>query len=218
MQTIQHMPPPPPPTQSPQSKYLSPPAAVAAMLTPLSINGKEEPTKDRPISGGIKASRPCAGRKSPMTAQTARVALAEERVLIEAKRTDQANALRYFLGSGAGSTGAAPAPPAAVAPTTALSDAAGAAGAAFQCLQTEETQQQPAPTPTLPVPQVGNLAAATASGERERALVLMRQLLRGRRPVLFLDYDGTLAPIVSDPEKAFMAPGMREVRHSDFID
>mmetsp|Transcript_53954 Transcript_53954/g.69281 ORF Transcript_53954/g.69281 Transcript_53954/m.69281 type:complete len:564 (+) Transcript_53954:54-1745(+) len=35
-------------------------------------------------------------------------------------------------------------------------------------------------------------------------------VLQGRRPVLFLDYDGTLAPIVSNPEKAYMEENMRE--------
>ncbi|CAM0903451.1 unnamed protein product [Alopecurus aequalis] len=32
---------------------------------------------------------------------------------------------------------------------------------------------------------------------------------RGKKIALFLDYDGTLSPIVSDPEKAFMSPEMR---------
>jgi len=35
--------------------------------------------------------------------------------------------------------------------------------------------------------------------------------LEGRRPVVFLDYDGTLTPIVSQPEDARLAPRMREV-------
>lgn len=33
--------------------------------------------------------------------------------------------------------------------------------------------------------------------------------LRGRRLALFLDYDGTLSPIVSRPERALLAPGTR---------
>lgn len=32
---------------------------------------------------------------------------------------------------------------------------------------------------------------------------------QGKEIVLFLDYDGTLSPIVNDPEKAFMSPEMR---------
>ncbi len=35
--------------------------------------------------------------------------------------------------------------------------------------------------------------------------------LAGRRPALFLDYDGTLTPIVSQPEDALLADGMRRV-------
>ena len=31
-----------------------------------------------------------------------------------------------------------------------------------------------------------------------------------RKPALFLDYDGTLTPIVNDPDKAFLADGMRQ--------
>lgn len=34
--------------------------------------------------------------------------------------------------------------------------------------------------------------------------------IAGRRTVLFLDYDGTLSPIVADPERAYMLDGMRE--------
>ncbi len=39
----------------------------------------------------------------------------------------------------------------------------------------------------------------------------LRQKLRGRPLALFLDYDGTLTPIVDDPAAATLAPGMREV-------
>lgn len=35
--------------------------------------------------------------------------------------------------------------------------------------------------------------------------------LAGRRPVVFLDYDGTLTPIVERPEDAVLAPAMRRV-------
>ena len=38
-----------------------------------------------------------------------------------------------------------------------------------------------------------------------------RHMLRGRRPVLFLDYDGTLTPIVSRPELARIDGDMREL-------
>ena len=37
----------------------------------------------------------------------------------------------------------------------------------------------------------------------------IRKLLQGKRPVIFLDYDGTLAPIVSRPDQAFMTETMR---------
>lgn len=36
-------------------------------------------------------------------------------------------------------------------------------------------------------------------------------LPRQKQVVLFLDYDGTLSPIVEQPEKAFMKEGMRPV-------
>jgi alpha,alpha-trehalase len=35
--------------------------------------------------------------------------------------------------------------------------------------------------------------------------------LEGKRPVMFLDYDGTLTPIVSQPEDAVLSDAMREV-------
>jgi len=38
--------------------------------------------------------------------------------------------------------------------------------------------------------------------------------LRGRRPAVFLDYDGVLSPIVPRPEDAIMTPEMREVVRS----
>jgi trehalose-phosphatase len=36
-------------------------------------------------------------------------------------------------------------------------------------------------------------------------------MLRGRRPAVFLDYDGTLAPIVTNPEQAFLPQATREL-------
>jgi alpha,alpha-trehalase len=39
----------------------------------------------------------------------------------------------------------------------------------------------------------------------------IRARLRHRRPVIFLDYDGTLTPIVEDYTKAFLSPGMRRI-------
>ena len=33
----------------------------------------------------------------------------------------------------------------------------------------------------------------------------------GKRVVVFLDYDGTLTPIVSNPDHAFMSPSMRGI-------
>ena len=35
--------------------------------------------------------------------------------------------------------------------------------------------------------------------------------LEGRKPALFFDYDGTLTPIVDDPEKAVMDHTMRSI-------
>lgn len=39
----------------------------------------------------------------------------------------------------------------------------------------------------------------------------LRRRLRGRRPAVFLDYDGTLTPIVQRPEEARLAAPMRQV-------
>jgi trehalose 6-phosphate phosphatase len=36
----------------------------------------------------------------------------------------------------------------------------------------------------------------------------------GKRVVVFLDYDGTLTPIVSKPDQAHLAPSMREIVHA----
>ena len=50
--------------------------------------------------------------------------------------------------------------------------------------------------------------------ERPSALAEIATILAlaaGRPPALFLDFDGTLAPIVPRPEDAVLAPGLREV-------
>lgn len=39
----------------------------------------------------------------------------------------------------------------------------------------------------------------------------LSQRLAGKRPAVFLDYDGTLTPIVDRPEDALISPGMRKV-------
>lgn len=39
----------------------------------------------------------------------------------------------------------------------------------------------------------------------------IRGLMAGKRPVVFLDYDGTLSPIVKEPDRAFMKDTMRPV-------
>lgn len=43
----------------------------------------------------------------------------------------------------------------------------------------------------------------------------MMKMAEGKQIVVFLDYDGTLSPIVNDPEKAFMT---EEVKISWLID
>jgi trehalose 6-phosphate phosphatase len=50
--------------------------------------------------------------------------------------------------------------------------------------------------------------------ELPSALTQLEQALapmRGRQPVVFLDFDGTLSPIVQRPEDAQLLPGMREI-------
>lgn len=42
-----------------------------------------------------------------------------------------------------------------------------------------------------------------------RQFALIQSRARGRTPSLFLDFDGTLAPIVDEPDKAAMMPGLR---------
>ncbi|WP_244263182.1 trehalose-phosphatase [Thioalkalivibrio thiocyanoxidans] len=57
------------------------------------------------------------------------------------------------------------------------------------------------------------LAVATldALPTLEDAEALLREHLEERRPALFLDYDGTLSPIVEDPDAAVLSAPMREV-------
>ena len=57
------------------------------------------------------------------------------------------------------------------------------------------------------------LAVATldALPALEDAESLLREHLQDRRPALFLDYDGTLSPIVDDPDAAVLSAPMREV-------
>ncbi|WP_366655695.1 trehalose-phosphatase [Fodinicurvata sp. EGI_FJ10296] len=38
----------------------------------------------------------------------------------------------------------------------------------------------------------------------------LRERLAGKRPVVFLDYDGTLTPIVEDPKQAILSDGMKQ--------
>ncbi len=42
-----------------------------------------------------------------------------------------------------------------------------------------------------------------------REMTMISHCLRGKRPVFFLDYDGTLSPIVDDPDRAVMSDSMR---------
>jgi hypothetical protein len=47
------------------------------------------------------------------------------------------------------------------------------------------------------------------------ALASFKQIVanaQGRRIAVFLDYDGTLSPIVDDPDKAFMSPVVNQNR------
>ncbi|KAF0894058.1 hypothetical protein E2562_033947 [Oryza meyeriana var. granulata] len=46
-------------------------------------------------------------------------------------------------------------------------------------------------------------------GSSDEALLTILGHAQDKKIVLFLDYDGTLSPIVNDPEKAFMSPEMR---------
>jgi trehalose 6-phosphate phosphatase len=62
--------------------------------------------------------------------------------------------------------------------------------------------------PVLRGSSLGDLPHALADGEE------LARRLAGRRPAVFLDYDGTLTPIVDRPEDAVISESMREaVRH-----
>ena len=52
--------------------------------------------------------------------------------------------------------------------------------------------------------QIGDLPHALNDGEE------LEQQLSGKQPAVFLDYDGTLTPIVDRPEDAVISDGMRE--------
>ena len=52
--------------------------------------------------------------------------------------------------------------------------------------------------------QISDLPHALKDGDR------LVQDLAGRRPAVFLDYDGTLTPIVDRPEDALISESMRE--------
>ena len=171
------MPPQPPANITPPSKYLSPPAVVALPLAD-------------------KVPLPASFHKTLYTA-----AAEEKYVDPDMKRTNQQNALRFFLGGRAAECKSS-------FPVSDEHDGPDACNPPASPLS--KTPPTPPPTPAKPS-YVENEVNESRDVLRGRGLQQMRQLLRGRRPVLFLDYDGTLAPIVSDPEKAFMAPGMREV-------
>ncbi|TMW62879.1 hypothetical protein Poli38472_005497 [Pythium oligandrum] len=67
----------------------------------------------------------------------------------------------------------------------------------------------PAPTPAQPTRRMQRLSVSHAN-----ALANFDQFiaaLAGRRLVIFLDYDGTLTPIVSDPASALLAPETRKI-------
>ena len=51
---------------------------------------------------------------------------------------------------------------------------------------------------------IGDLPHALEDGDR------LARDMEGRRPSVFLDYDGTLTPIVDRPEDAVISGGMRE--------
>ncbi len=79
-------------------------------------------------------------------------------------------------------------------------DALVAAGADVVVDDLAEIQLQP---PDDPLPSVGGLPLALDH------VAELRAMLAGRAPAVFLDYDGTLTPIVERPEDAVLSPGAR---------
>jgi trehalose 6-phosphate phosphatase len=58
--------------------------------------------------------------------------------------------------------------------------------------------------------QLGTTLKQSEANELPSALADIPQLLNGKLPAIFLDYDGCLSPIVKDPDKAFLSEEMRE--------
>ena len=56
----------------------------------------------------------------------------------------------------------------------------------------------------MPAASISGLPHALRDGEQ------LERRLAGRRPAVFLDYDGTLTPIVDRPEDAVISESMRE--------
>ncbi|CAI9092519.1 OLC1v1027775C1 [Oldenlandia corymbosa var. corymbosa] len=68
------------------------------------------------------------------------------------------------------------------------------------------------PTDHLDVTDVEDSKYLNWLKEHPSALTVFQEIMNaanGKQIVVFLDYDGTLTPIVDDPEKAFMSPAMR---------
>ncbi len=57
--------------------------------------------------------------------------------------------------------------------------------------------------------QSGTILNKKEANELPSALTHIPQLLSGRQPAIFLDYDGCLTPIVKDPDKAILSNQMR---------
>lgn len=51
-----------------------------------------------------------------------------------------------------------------------------------------------------------------------RAFDQMMNTAKGKRIVVFLDYDGTLSPIVADPDQAFMTDAVTDSKSNLFHD
>ncbi|KAI4382062.1 hypothetical protein MLD38_008070 [Melastoma candidum] len=79
-----------------------------------------------------------------------------------------------------------------------------------------ESMRASSPTHVLATPSLGVGATVTEQTSRmlehPSALDMFEQIIdasRGKQIVMFLDYDGTLSPIVDDPDRAFMSDKMR---------